>query len=494
MIKNISLFADNLPYRVYKEINDLLLLMDCTILNDLAKDTWGELYLQGKSANKVFSISVILKLIVGSPVTYETNFIYDDTDLRSEFVRQMKCEIIKLMREAGVINNLPWGILTGVRPVKLAYKIKQDEGNRALEILTAKYLISQENAQLLTEVVERQVKILPTNRKSIAIYIHIPYCPSRCLYCSFPTGIMPKEDEFFQQNFCRSVEEDIADVVQLVSMHGLEVNSVYIGGGTPTSLSDQYFEILLAKVAIFLSYGQNVEFTVEAGRPDTFSVAKLNSMKKYGVDRISINPQTMNEKTLPLIGRDHSLQDIETTFSAVRASGIKYVNMDLIIGLPNETITDIRYSMNKLLEYEPANFTIHTLALKKGSPLYNTRHKYSFVGMNEVEALLDEITCKARELGYFPYYLYRQHYMLGQVANVGFAKKGAECLYNVWMMGEYGSVLGIGPGSSTKILQQDEYHLKKMYMPKNYFEYNSSLKKLLSKRAELVTARYEQGE
>ncbi|HIU64741.1 MAG TPA: coproporphyrinogen dehydrogenase HemZ, partial [Candidatus Avacidaminococcus intestinavium] len=328
--------------------------------------------------------------------------------------------------------------------------------------------------------------------ESVAIYIHIPYCPSRCLYCSFPSGIMPDNDEF-QQNFCLGVEEDIAAVVQLISMHGLSVNSVYIGGGTPTSLSDKYFARLIAKAAILLDYGCDVEFTVEAGRPDTFSLEKLVIMKEFGVDRISINSQTMHERTLALIGRNHSIKSLIDAVNATQRVGIKHINMDLIIGLPNETVGDITYSVREVLDLEPDNFTVHTLALKNGAPLYDCQNKYSFIGMQEVEQLLTEIKTMASKQAYFPYYLYRQHYMLSQVANIGFAKDGTECLYNIIMMGEYGSVIGAGLGAATKILAKDGYHLSKLYLPKNYGEYQKEFKQLLAKREKMFINRYEWG-
>ena len=377
---------------------------------------------------------------------------------------------------------MPWGILTGVRPGKLAHKLL-DSGLSCDELpqyLERHYLLPHGQAQLLTEICLRQRQLLPAAEKQVGIYIGIPFCPTRCSYCSFPSGIVPLEEEL-QQKFLNFIEQDMLTVVQLLSMYSLNVTAVYIGGGTPTSLSETAFARLIALTARHLLLPGVREFTVEAGRPDCFSAEKLKVMEACGVNRISVNPQTLHDKTLKAIGRSHTVQDFYRSYDLVRHSGIKTVNTDLIIGLPGETADDVRASLDVIRALAPDNLTVHTLTLKKSAPIFGAQ--FSSLTAEDAEALVAYGGETAAAMGMLPYYLYRQHYMLGNLANIGYAASGSASLYNIQMMEERHVVLGIGPASATKVPQADGHHLKKLNMPKDIGTYTGNLPQLAHKRS-----------
>lgn len=404
-------------------------------------------------------------------------------DVRGEWVRCAKLAVLDVLRQT-VRRSLvmPWGILTGVRPGKLAHKLL-DSGLSCDELpqyLERHYLLPHGQAQLLTEICLRQRQLLPAAEKQVGIYIGIPFCPTRCSYCSFPSGIVPLEEEL-QQKFLNFIEQDMLTVVQLLSMYSLNVTAVYIGGGTPTSLSETAFARLIALTARHLLLPGVREFTVEAGRPDCFSAEKLKVMKACGVNRISVNPQTLHDKTLKAIGRSHTVQDFYRSYDLVRHSGIKTVNTDLIIGLPGETADDVRASLDGIRALAPDNLTVHTLTLKKSAPIFGAQ--FSSLTAEDAEALVAYGGETAAAMGMLPYYLYRQHYMLGNLANIGYAASGSASLYNIQMMEERHVVLGIGPASATKVPQADGHHLKKLNMPKDIGTYTGNLPQLAHKRS-----------
>lgn len=411
-----------------------------------------------------------------------------------ELVRCVKLLVLRLFSElTDEQPQLPWGILTGVRPGKLAHKLL-DSGVTAQElpeILASRYLLPREQGELLTQIALRQKSLLPDSVRLTAagIYIGVPFCPSRCSYCSFPAGIVPQDEES-QQNFVNLIEQDLQNVVQLLSMHSLQVKSLYIGGGTPTSLSDRIFAKLLQAVERRLlqsdlpALHDVQEFTVEAGRPDCFSKAKLAAMESVGVNRISVNPQTFHDRTLQLIGRRHTVADFYHAYELVRASAISVVNMDLIIGLPQETEADIAYSLTQAAKLAPENLTIHTLTLKRSAPLFHAERSEALTAEAAMR-MVEQGRQTAQSLGLEPYYLYRQHYMLGHLANIGYARPGTESIYNIQMMEERHPVIGVGPSSASKVPLADGHHLRKLNMPKNVAVYGAKIAELATKRAEL---------
>ena len=406
--------------------------------------------------------------------------------ISGEVTRCVKLAVLQVFSQfTGVAPELPWGILTGVRPGKLAHKLL-DNGVATEKIaasLHKKYLLPVDKGELLKNIAVKQKQVLcdSTRWQDVGVYIGIPYCPSRCSYCSFPAGIVPADEES-QQNFLNLIEQDIKNVVQLLSMHSLSVRSLYIGGGTPTCLNDNVFARLVNLVRKHLRFADVDEFTVEAGRPDCFSKAKLAAMEAVGVNRISVNPQTFHDKTLQLIGRRHSVVDFYRAYEDVRHSKIPVVNMDLIIGLPGETAAEISFSLHEAVKLAPENLTIHTLTLKRNAPLFGSAMSLSAQAAAD---LVEEGKNLAIQAGLEPYYLYRQHYMLGHLANIGYSKPGMESIYNIQMMEERHPVIGVGPSSSTKLPLSDGHHLRHVNMPKNVAVYGQNLPALLAKRASI---------
>lgn len=396
----------------------------------------------------------------------------------------IKKSILKLLNNVVKIPQLEWGILSGVRPVKLYHKLLKLKKNPD-NVLKEKYLLSNKKIKLLKKIVCLQKNIINFNLNEVGVYIGVPYCPSKCIYCSFPIGIMPNSEEF-QEKFCNAIEEDIHNVVQLVSMFELKITTIYIGGGTPISLAEKYFDKMLNIVANNLASKHLKEFTVEAGRPDCFSEKKLLSMKKYGVDRISLNPQSMHDATLEIIGRKHTVKQIYDVYKQIKNSNIKCVNMDLIIGLPNETLKDMKESIDRVVELNPENITIHTLTLKKGSRLFYEKDKYNFISVAEAKEALRYAKQKCLSLGMNPYYLYRQHYMLGNLENVGYSKPGHESIYNIQMMEEQNLIIGVGPSTATKAPMKDGHHLKKTYSSKDLKSYRENISKFILKRYKII--------
>lgn len=462
----------NIGYDVTRSVKDMAALFTYTLCNE------SENVLQLKLMNSQISA----QFICGDKIYQSMQYCISDT-VSGEYLRYVKLAVIDVLQQAETYRvELPWGILTGVRPDKLAHKLF-DTGITAEQlagILQQKYLLPREKAVLLTEICLCQDSVLP-DRKAAGIYIGIPFCPTKCTYCSFPSAIIPQDEEC-QQNFLNFIEQDIRNVVKLISMHRLNIKSLYIGGGTPTSLSEKAFARLLDMVQKYLGSYPWQEFTVEAGRPDCFSVNKLAAMEYAGVSRISVNPQTLHDKTLRLIGRSHSVDDFYRAYAMAAKSSIPVINTDLIIGLPGETEADIFYSFDKIRELNPHNLTVHTLTLKKSAALFGSAYSL------EVDQAAKMVGCgmeTAAAMGMHPYYLYRQHYMLGNLANIGYALPGTESIYNIQMMEERHPVIGIGPSSATKVPLRDGHHLNKLNMPKNLYTYTENLQRLMTKRQQL---------
>lgn len=407
-------------------------------------------------------------------------------ELRSEYIRKLKIATLDFFTKlSGEKVRTPWGILTGVRPGKLVYSLL-DRGialENIPQYLETNYLVPQKQGRLLQEIVGRQMEILPTAERfrDAGIYLGVPFCPSRCSYCSFPAGIVPADEES-QQNFVNLIEQDMLNVVQLLGMHDLHVKSLYIGGGTPTSLNNKVFARLMQIVSKHLGNLAPQEFTVEAGRADCFTAEKLKAMEAVGANRISVNPQTFHDRTLELIGRRHTVAQFYEAYELVRKSAIPIVNMDLIVGLPGESEAEIAESFSRALELAPDNLTIHTLTLKKSAPLFGSQLELPAEAGERLVSLGEKM---ARGAGLVPYYMYRQHYMLGHLANIGYARPGTESIYNIQMMEERHPVVGIGPASASKNPLADGHHLAKLNMPKNVAVYAKDLEALGRKRAAL---------
>ncbi len=467
----------------FKLINELKYDITRSACDMAALFNWSN----DQSAEDVLKISCTDRCI--SAVLYTGDTAVKSTDLKmredvsGEASRAVKLAVIDLFSQLEHKKiALPWGILTGVRPGKLAHKLL-DSGitPEALpDIFNRDYLVPYEQGQLLKNICLIQRKVLP-DKSAAGIYIGIPYCPSKCSYCSFPSGIIPPDVES-QENFLNFIEQDVMNVVQLIGVHGLNIMSIYIGGGTPTSFADSVFARLMNIVEKNLLSASVSEFTVEAGRPDCFTVNKLRAMEDAGVNRISVNPQTFSDKTLALIGRKHTVDEFYKAYAMAEKSSIPVINTDLIIGLPQETEADILNSFESVKRLCPQNLTVHTLTMKRNAELFGS--DYSLNSM-QAEKMVSAAFATAESMGMHPYYLYRQHYMIGHLANIGYALPGTESIYNIQMMEERHTVIGIGPSSATKVPMSDGHHLKKLNMPKNINYYTQNLQQLAAQRAGL---------
>jgi len=375
-------------------------------------------------------------------------------------------------------HELPWGALTGVRPVKLPTKamLAGKTAKQAERELREVYRVSPLRAALDVECAGAALDVKRgLSNHGIALYLGVPFCPSRCAYCSFISadvrGALALVEPYVDA-LCREVE--LAG--GLLQEWGLHVSAAYMGGGTPTTLSAGQLHQVLSAVERFLPMGDCAEFTVEAGRPDTITADKLETLKAHHVNRISINPQTMEDGVLRSIGRAHTAAQVTEAMKLACRYFDGMVNMDLIAGLPTDTVEGFSRTMDRVLAMGPANITVHTLALKKGSRL--TEEGGNLCAPGAVESMLGLASNRLRGAGYAPYYLYRQKYMSGSFENVGWTRPGAVCAYNIVMMEELQSVLSLGAGGVTKLVDPDQGRIIRLSNPKYAKEYLESWDKI----------------
>lgn len=385
-----------------------------------------------------------------------------------------------LSQETG--KKPPWGILTGVRPVKLTGELfdKLSDEDKIRKELSETYLLSREKADLLIDTYRYQQEVCgkpPHN--SIGLYIGIPFCPTRCLYCSFTSNQVP-ESEILR--YLEALKKEIEYVGKRMKETGLWSESIYIGGGTPTTLTAEQLDDLLTTVEDNIDLSNTVEFTVEAGRPDTITFEKLQSIKRHGVQRISINPQSMKERTLELIGRSHQPADIIKAFEKSNRVGIPMVNADVIAGLPEEEPEDFADTLKKILELAPENITVHTLAVKRASRLVEVDKDYHYKQGERVKEMLDISREMLSKAGYRPYYLYRQKHMAGSFENVGYCKEETPCIYNIRIMEEHQTILALGAGGISKMYYPEENRLERVPNVSNFEIYISRLYEMLERK------------
>lgn len=391
--------------------------------------------------------------------------------------------LYKILNELTGITP-PWGCLTGIRPVKKVNKLL-DEGKTKAEIfsiLKEKYFVSDEKAELAFRTALAQSKALKMlDKRSFSLYISIPFCPSRCSYCSFVSHSIEKPEAKklivpYVDKLCKEIKEISLIAKQLE----LRLDTIYIGGGTPSVLSAELLEKLMVSVKKSFDISKIREYNVEAGRPDTITEKKLEIIRNFGATRISVNPQTMNDSVLAAVGRKHSAQDAEEAFKAARKLGFCNINMDTIAGLPTDTLQGFEHTIETLCRLDPESITIHTLTVKRASRLFSEKDGITDNNIGEMvrygqKKLLDE--------GYVPYYLYRQKNTVENLENVGFAKEGQECLYNIYIMEEAQTILAAGAAGSTKLVNTDSGKIERIFNYKFPYEYISRYEKMMEKKA-----------
>lgn len=470
----IRLNEDNFEYDIYSLVKAFYPKEDVKISTEEAVDHEDILFtMEVKYADHVLSL--------------DGNEIAIDYSNRPDTKNRLKKALYEsLSRRTG--KSLPWGTLTGIRPTKISLKMLEDGAKDAevAEYMKSTYLTSQEKIDLSLAVSHKELEILkPIDyNNGYSIYIGIPFCPSTCLYCSFtsyPIGLWKNKLD----NYLAALEKEMAYTSK--AMAGKKLDTIYIGGGTPTSLDEEHMEKLLTLVDKYFDTPGLLEYTVEAGRPDSITYEKLKVMKAHPVTRISINPQTMNQKTLDLIGRFHKVEDIYRVYGWARELEFQNINMDLILGLPGENIQDVQHTLDEVIKLVPDNMTVHSLALKHSSRLNIDRRSYDDYLIENSQGHMDICEKAAQKLGMEAYYLYRQKNMAANLENIGYSTLGKEGIYNILIMEEKQTIVALGAGCSTKFVSDYGASVKRCENVKDVQLYIDRIDEMIQRKQELFS-------
>lgn len=380
-------------------------------------------------------------------------------------------------------KKLPWGNLTGIRPAKIpALMLKEGKNEEEIKkIMTETYMLSDDKLNLAMDVAKRENDVLKSidYENGYSLYIGVPFCPTTCLYCSFTSYPIS-----IYQNITDKYVDSVIKEMEYVGERFKKktINSIYIGGGTPTTLSAQQLKRIIQNLKSNFDFGTVSEFTVEAGRPDSITEEKLVALKENGVERISINPQTMNQKTLDLIGRKHTVNQVVEKFNLARKIGFDNINMDLIMGLPQEEESDVENTLKQIEILNPDSLTVHSLALKRAARLNIQKDKYVSMKMENNDRLMELSKMYAKKMNMKPYYLYRQKNMAGNQENVGYSRAGKEGIYNILMMGDKQDIVAIGAGATTKVMSEDKLNATRIDNVKNVDLYIERIDEMIQRK------------
>lgn len=382
--------------------------------------------------------------------------IYNQEDWRKRVKERVRLGVQTLICQEYGIPFSPWGILTGVRPTKLVHRLL-DRGFSSTQIqylLTTVYHLAPSRQQLLLDVAIRQRPFFLGNvNNPVSIYVGIPFCPTRCSYCSFAAYPLDTHQRFVP-GFMQALFSEIQAIGQLLQELGVRVQTVYLGGGTPTTITGGYLRQMMELLNFYFQADQCAEYTVEAGRPETLTEETLLILRHYGVQRISINPQTMHDRTLKKLGRNHTAEDVRAAFARARDVGFAHINSDLILGLPGENVDDFADTLREIIQLAPDNITVHSLALKRASQFGQAVDQLN-LQQDIAQAMADLAQQNLKAVGMLPYYLYRQRFIVSDLENIGYAMPGAESIYNIQMMEERQTIIGLGGGAITKLISPD---------------------------------------
>ncbi|MBQ8797756.1 MAG: coproporphyrinogen dehydrogenase HemZ [Oscillospiraceae bacterium] len=406
----------------------------------------------------------------------------------SEETVQLRRRILQQSLYLAAIQLLPrvpaWGALAGVRPTKISTKHLLTGGTEksADRLLKDVYFVTEPRRELAMDCSKSTVAAVnKLEDRDISLYVGIPFCPTRCAYCSFVSRSVGKRTELLDP-YLQALYKELELTGKLLQASGKRVRTVYIGGGTPTTLSSPQMAQLLDKIYETVDLTHCLEFTVEGGRPDTLAAEKLQTIRTHGADRMSINPQSMVDTVLRASGRPHKAEDILRSYRQAEEAGFTAINMDLIAGLPADNYEGFCHSLDTVVALNPANITVHTLALKKGADLFE--QKVALPSGEEVSRMVDYANATLRRLGYKPYYLYRQKYMSGSFENVGWSRDGLDCLYNIYMMEEVHTILSLGGGGMNKV-NLPGGRVERFHNPKFPEQYIEQLDSVLKQKEEL---------
>lgn len=404
----------------------------------------------------------------------------DDNELVSaQLLYKLLCDFTGLTQ--------PWGILTGVRPVKLLRRLAEESSEeQAVKKFEKDFFVSNEKIALSRETEHNERKILELSKpESFSLYVGIPFCPSRCSYCSFVMASIERAEKLIEP-YTKLLCEEIKRTAEIANKLGLRLETVYFGGGTPTTLSAEQLDTVLRTVNNSFDMSTCREFTVEAGRPDTIDIAKLLALKENKVDRISINPQTVNDEVLKTIGRKHTAQQFFDAFELARKCGFDNINTDLIAGLPTDTPESFKNSLDSIVRLNAECITVHTLCMKRASRLTTEGVTLDLQQARDAREMLAYTQNILGQNEYIPYYMYRQSRMVGNLENVGWSKKGFESLYNVYVMDETHTILACGSGGVTKLKRNNPDYLERIFNFKYPYEYIDRFDELIQRKSGIM--------
>ena len=461
-------------YYPYEKIN---------VVNELAEEE--KTVVTGLNCeNGVYTVYV--KAVDGEKISSRTETVKDDgTDKSHELEILMAQELYDCLSE--ITGYVPdWGILTGVRPSKLMNAVIDEVGEEtARKYFTDTLKVSEDKTRLAVSVANAEKKIMEKSKSnSVSLYVSVPFCPTRCSYCSFVSHSVKNAHKLmpvYTEYLCKEIDilgETVKDL-------GLRLETIYFGGGTPTILTGEQLKSISDAIERNFDTSTVSEYTVEAGRPDTITRSVMESLLQSGVNRISINPQTFNDDVLEKIGRAHTAYKTVDAYSVARDAGHKNINMDLIAGLPSDTFESFKMSLDKTVELNPESITVHTMALKRSANLFRD-DEAQLAGGRLTAQMLQYASGVLYKNGYYPYYMYRQSRCIGNLENVGWCKPGYECLYNVYMMEECHTVLAVGAGSVTKLKQPDGPKIERVFNFKYPYEYLDKFDELMKRKTEIV--------
>ena len=390
-------------------------------------------------------------------------------------------------------HGLPWGNMTGVRPSKIAYQMIMDgkSNEQIKDFFINEHFTTKSKAELAIEVARKENSLMSKLdvENGYSLYIGIPFCPSICLYCSFSAYPL-KSYESKVEAYVDALLYEITEVSKM--MRGKRLDTVYFGGGTPTTLSSAQLDRVLSKLSECFDISNVLELTVEAGRPDSITEEKLKVLKDHGVQRISINPQTMNQETLDLIGRRHNVEDIRNAYKMATKLGFENINMDIILGLPGEGPDEVSNTLNEILAMNPSSLTVHSLAIKRSSRLNIYRDRYKNLDFKNTKSIIKMTEETAKNLGVEPYYMYRQKNMAGNFENVGYSRPGMECIYNILIMEEVQTIIACGAGASTKIISKNPLDnstiINRVENVKNVDEYINRIDEMINRKKQHLSS------
>lgn len=454
-----------------------------------------------KAIDENFTISTYAKLLVdGQEYTSDYSIQYTTEGTEKEQNIRMKRALSHVMLDvleqySGMTQQ--WGILTGVRPTKLYHKYRKAGMNdeQIAAVLKEDYRISDQKIALMKAIVERQLTVIPDLDelgKEISIYIGVPFCPTMCAYCTFPAyAIQSNRKAGRVEKFIDGLHIELREMGKWLTEKNMRITSIYWGGGTPTSIEADEMDALYQTMFDAFPNPESIrEITVEAGRPDTITPEKIEVLKKWGIDRISVNPQSYTQETLKAIGRHHTVEETVEKFWLSRNSGMNNINMDLIIGLPNEGIEEFEHSLAESAKMQPESLTVHTLSFKRASEMTRNKDKYKVADRDTVGKMMQMATEWTAENGYVPYYLYRQKNILGNLENVGYCKPEEESIYNIVIMEEVQTILGIGCGASSKFVHPTTGKITQFHNPKDPAAYIMTFEEAIAKKIAILDELY----